>query len=131
MTIADAARHIRHVFLHDMVLELQIGVYAEEHGRKQRVRISVDLGVTEVAGATDSLATVVDYSAVADKVRAIALAGHVKLVETLAERIAVSCLEDERIVSVRVRIEKLDAFADIGAAGVEIERIRPARRPPV
>jgi dihydroneopterin aldolase len=67
---------------------------------------------------------VVDYEGVADAVRAIVAAGHVMLVETLAERIAESCLADARVHLARVRVEKLDVFADAASAGVEIERRR-------
>ena len=52
-------------------------------------------------------------------------AGHVNLVETLAERIAAMCLEDRRVLSARVRIEKLDVFAEAESVGVEIERFQP------
>jgi dihydroneopterin aldolase len=65
---------------------------------------------------------VVDYEKVAASVRAIVGAGHVRLVETLAERIAEACLADPRVHVVRVRVEKLDVFADAASAGVEIER---------
>jgi len=61
---------------------------------------------------------------VAKSIRSIAARGHVNLVETLAEDIATMCLEDIRILSVRVRIEKLDVFADVESVGVEIERVR-------
>ena len=49
-------------------------------------------------------------------------AGHVQLVETLAERLCEACLDDPRIRIARVRVEKLDVFADADAAGVEVER---------
>ncbi len=123
MPIADAGRGIRHVFVHDLVLEAAIGVYAGEHGRTQRIRINVDLGVADpgVVGA-DELSRVVDYSVVVDKVRALVGGGHVRLVETLAERIAAACLTDKRIMTARIRVEKLDIYPDAGGVGVEIER---------
>ncbi|HJO96838.1 MAG TPA: dihydroneopterin aldolase, partial [Rhodospirillales bacterium] len=49
--------------------------------------------------------------------------GHVNLVETLAEKIAAACLKDKSIRSLRVRVEKLDVFADAASVGVEIERV--------
>jgi len=52
------------------------------------------------------------------------LAGHVNLVETLAERIAGDCLADARVAAVRVRIEKPDVIANAQAVGVEIVRTR-------
>ena len=127
-----AARGMRHVFIRDMVLAASIGVYAHEHAAMQRIRINADLGVADDAGGAqsrpavgrDDLGRVVSYEDVAHAIRAIVAAGHVMLVETLAERIAESCLRDPRVLLVRVRVEKLDVFADAGSAGVEIERRR-------
>jgi 7,8-dihydroneopterin aldolase/epimerase/oxygenase len=55
-------------------------------------------------------------------VRVSVASGHVLLVETLAERIAESCLTDRRVHLARIRVEKLDVFPDSTSAGVEIER---------
>jgi dihydroneopterin aldolase len=130
--IADAARGLRHVFLRDMMLSASIGIYPHERTTPQRVRINVDLAVADdgagpaarVAVGREELARVVDYEAVANAVRAIVGARHVVLVETLAERIAEACLTDSRVVSARIRVEKLDVFPDAASAGVEIERTR-------
>lgn len=128
MAIASSDQAIRHVFLRDLVLPASIGVYPHEHAARQRVRINVDLGVTDdaalsgIAVGRDELARVVDYEKVADKVRALVASGHVRLAETLAERIADACLADGRVQLARVRIEKLDIFPDAVSAGVEIER---------
>jgi dihydroneopterin aldolase len=128
--IADAARGLRHVFLRDMVLQASIGVHPPEHEATQRVRINVDLGVQDDGARAlsrtpvgrDELARVVDYERIAATVRGIVAAGHVRLVETLAERIAESCLADKRVHVARIRVEKLDVFPDSTSAGVEIER---------
>jgi dihydroneopterin aldolase len=130
MIIASAARAIRHVFIRDMILPASIGVHAHEHQAAQRVRINVDLGVEDdgIRGQSrsratrESLSRVVDYSVIAATVRGIVAAGHIVLVETLAERIAEACLADPRVHLARVRVEKLDVFADAASAGVEIER---------
>jgi dihydroneopterin aldolase len=128
--IASSSRALRHVFLRDMVLEASIGVHPHEHAAPQRVRINVDLGVEDDGAlplsrrpvGRDELERVVDYEVVAEQVRSIVRSGHVRLVETLAERIAEACLADLRIHLVRIRVEKLDIFADAASAGVEIER---------
>lgn len=129
--IADAALGLRHVFVHDLVLDAAIGVYPREHGHTQRVRINVDLAVADPGAlpggapvGADELARVVDYSAIVSAVRAIVASGHVRLVETLAERIAASCLADERILTARIRVEKLDIYPEAGGVGVEVERHR-------
>ena len=130
--IASAALGLRHVFIRDLVLPARIGVRPAEHERTQRVRINVDLGVEDdgarplsrPAPGRDDLARVVDYSVIVARVRTIVAAGHVRLVETLAERIAEACLEDGRVHSARIRVEKLDIYPDAGGVGVEIERRR-------
>lgn len=128
---ASAADGLRHVFLRDMELAARIGVHPHEQGGTQRVRINLDLavedpGTTGAAPAVgaDELARVVDYQGMATIVRDIVAAGHVRLVETLAERIAEACLTDPRVHLARVRVEKLDVFADAASVGVEIERRR-------
>ena len=130
--IADATRGLRNVFLRDLVLPASIGVHAHEHRGPQRIRINVDLGVLDDGArplsrapvGRDELSRVVDYEVLANRVRAIVAAGHVRLVETLAERIAEACLEDPRVELARIRVEKLEIFADAASAGVEIERRR-------
>jgi 7,8-dihydroneopterin aldolase/epimerase/oxygenase len=128
--IASSSRALRHVFLRDLVLSASIGVYPHEHTARQRVRINVDLGVEDDGARAlsrarvgrDELSRVVDYEKIAATVRGIVAAGHVRLVETLAERIAEACLTDPRVHLARIRVEKLDIFADAASAGVEIER---------
>ena len=128
--IADATRGLRHVFLRDMVLPGSIGVHPHEHDAPQRVRVNVDLAVEDdgaralsrAAVGRDELSRVVDYELVANAVRLIVGDGHVKLVETLAERIAEACLHDPRVHLARIRVEKLDIFSDTVSAGVEVER---------
>jgi 7,8-dihydroneopterin aldolase/epimerase/oxygenase len=128
--IASSTRALRHVFLRDLVLSASIGIYPHEHAALQRVRINVDLGVEDdgaralsrASVGRDDLSRVVDYEKVAATVRGIVTTGHIRLVETLAERIAEACLTDPRVHLARIRVEKLDIFADAASAGVEIER---------
>ena len=121
--IADAATEVRHVFIRDLVLTCLIGVHKYEQKKPQRIRINLDLAVSEqLVISSDRLIDVVCYEDVADGIRSIVKTGHVNLVETLAEQVANRCLEDRRVRVARVRIEKLDVFEDAASAGVEIER---------
>lgn len=126
LRIADARRRIRHVFVRDLELDANIGVYHREKGRSQPVRINVDLTVEEGdVQLEDQLENVVDYGAVVDGIKDILAGGHLNLVETLAERIAEFCLSDRRVRVARVRIEKLKVVAEAKSVGVEIERESP------
>ncbi len=124
--VAEARGRFRHVFVRDMTLACRIGVHRHEKGTEQRVRVNLDLVTAE--GKTphaDTLANVVCYEDLVARVRRVAGRGHINLVETLAERIARECLADPRVRSARVRVEKLDVFADVAGVGVEIERFNP------
>ena len=123
--IADAKLAVRHVFIRDLTLTGLVGVYQHEKLNAQRIRINVDLAVKETPGiAKDRLADVVSYEDVANGIRNMFGNRHVNLVETLAENISDMCFNDKRVLSARVRIEKLDVFEDAASAGVEIERFR-------
>lgn len=125
LRIADAHGRIRHVFVRDLVLDASIGVHRHEKGRTQPVRINIDLTVQEEGPASDDLADVVCYERVVTHVKEILAGEHINLAETMAERIAVGCLEDERVLKARVRVEKLTVIAEAASVGVEIERARP------
>jgi dihydroneopterin aldolase len=109
------------VFVRNLELLARIGVHGHEHGKPQPVRINVWL-TCKLSPEGDKLDNVVDYEAVADNIRAIVAAGHINLAESLAERIAASCLEDKRVEKARIRVEKLHALPGTESAGVEIER---------
>lgn len=129
-SLANSSRALRHVFIRDLVLQASIGVHPQEHTTRQRIRINIDLAVgddgarplSRTAVGRDELSRVVDYESIATCTRAIVASGHVRLVETLAERVAEACLTDHRVYLARVRVEKLDVFTDATSAGVEIER---------
>jgi dihydroneopterin aldolase len=115
----------RRLFIRDLTLLAQIGVWREEHGRRQRVRISIEMAVEETPNPDDRLDSVVNYDRIVRAVREVVAAGHVRLIETLAERIAGRCFEDPRVRRCRVQVEKLDVFPDAASVGVEIERQNP------
>ncbi len=119
---------LRRVFLRDLVMMADIGVHPHEVGVQQRVRVNIDFGVmdeTGIAVGRDELSRTVSYERLVELVRRIIDEGHVRLVETLAERIAAGALADPRIRIVRVRVEKLDVFDMLDCVGVEIERAQP------
>ena len=110
------------IFVRGLVLPVAIGVYDEEQGVTQKVSFTVEASIA--AGAApqrDALADVPSYDDLVGAVRAVVAQGHINLVETMAERIAERCLSDKRIVSVLVRVEKLER----GPASVGVEIVRP------
>ncbi len=115
---APARRDKLTVFVKGLRVEAGIGVYDHEHGRLQSLVIDVtlDLGPAEVHGLADTI----NYETVAASARRIVAEGHVGLVETFAERLALHCLEDERVLAVTVRIDKPGALEAADGAGCEL-----------
>jgi dihydroneopterin aldolase len=128
-SIANADQALRHVFVRDLVKTCSIGIYDHEHETPQRVRFNIDLGVREGVSppTSESIDDVVCYEQIVNRIRAIAADGHTNLVETMAERVATMCLQDPRVRTARVRVEKLDVFEDAASVGVEIERHSPLK----
>lgn len=120
---ATAPRRI--VFVRNLVLDAYIGVYDSEQGVTQPVRIDMEVEVIEPsAPVADQLEDVMCYNKLTQGVKEIIAEGHIKLVETLAERIAGLALAHPLALSVRIRIEKPNAIEEAGAAGVEIIRVK-------
>ena len=136
MTEGGPEPPLRRVFIRDLVLDARIGVYPEEKGGRQPVRINIsfemrDDGLDHPDGiGPDDVTRVVDYDGLTKQVRALIGRAHVQLVETLAEQIASLCLNDPRVLAARVCVEKLAVFADAASAGVEIDRSRKTLFPP-
>lgn len=111
------------VFVTGLRIEAEIGVYAHERGRAQPLIVDVELDLA-VAGA-ERLADTVNYEHVARHAQQIAAEGHINLVETFAERLAMACLEDPRVSRAKVRVDKPQALAPAASgAGVEIVVVR-------
>lgn len=112
------ARQALTVFVRGLEVEAGIGIYDHEQGRLQR--LVIDATLVLAPASVERLADTVNYETVAAAARAIAAEGHVGLVETFAERLALACLDDGRVRRCTVRIEKPGALAGAAAAGCEV-----------
>lgn len=112
------------VFVEDLVLPVSIGAYGAEREAAQSVRFNVVAEISRAVQPAQDMRDVLSYDIITDGIRLIVAAGHIVLVETLADRIANFVLSHARVQRVTVKIEKLEASA--GRVGVEIVRQRPA-----
>lgn len=112
------------VFVRDLVVPCSIGIYPREKGLRRRVRVNAELAIDAPISGSDEFTEVVNYETIVAGIKAITEAGHINLVETLADRVARLCLEDRRVASVRVVIEKLDVYPETESVGVVVERKR-------
>ena len=121
--VSPAKIVVTKVFVRGLALEALIGVLAHEKRSPQPLLVDVELDVA--AGGWRRLADTVNYEHVARRARSIAASGHIGLVESFAHRLAMACMEEPRVLRVRVRVEKPLALAPhAAAAGVEITAVR-------
>ena len=104
-----------------------LGVTAKERELGQRVEVDVELAYASTARRKpDSLAEYIDYEEVGRMVRSQIEMSRCKLIETLAEELALSLLEEFETPQVRVRLRKLHVPVSgfTGVPEIEIERSR-------
>ena len=79
------------VFINDLRIETIIGIYDWERKVKQTISLDLQMGADiRRAAATDAIDDTLNYKAVAKRLIAFVGASEYQLVETLAEKIAVS-----------------------------------------
>ena len=109
------------VLLSDLTLPCRIGVTEEERAERQRLRFNITLEVRPKAPREDKITEVVDYGPLVAKIREVCAQVEFRLLESLAEQVAIACFFDVRVLCARVRVEKLDRYTDVGGIGCEFE----------
>ena len=106
------------VFVRGLTIEAGIGIHAHEQGRLQTLIVDVvlDLAPRPVLHIAETL----NYEIVAQAARALVAAGHIGLVETFAQDLAATLMDDSRVLRIVVRVEKPGALAGAAAAGCEV-----------
>jgi dihydroneopterin aldolase len=101
------------------------GVFGHERrdGQDFVVDVALDLDLGPAA-ASDELADTVDYGTLAGKVADIVAGEPVNLLETLAGRIAATCLADVRVGSVSVTVHKPQAPIPLSFQDVSVTVVR-------
>lgn len=114
--------------LRGLRLPARVGVLPIEREQDQPLEIDLDVVVDlGPAGGSDDLADTVHYGSVCDAVAQAVRAGHVALLERLAELVAQAVLDvDPRIVAVDLAVRKLRPPVphDLATSGVHVVRTR-------
>jgi dihydroneopterin aldolase len=110
--------------LRSLRLLMRVGVLPFEHEQAQPVEVDLDVEVPVGAGATDDLATSVDYGALTALVVATLQAGHVELLERAAHLVANAVLAVPLVQGVTVTVRKLRPPVphDLASSAVRITR---------
>jgi len=113
------------IFLRGLSVECIIGFIDWERRVKQTIVIDLELPVDcRSAAISDEVEDTLDYKKVAKRVIAFAEASEFKLVETLAQRLALLVLEEFGVEWIRLSVNKPGAIRGSRDVGVSIERTR-------
>lgn len=109
---------MRRIFVRDLMLKTRIGVHEHEKQGSQRIRVNLEVVARLDETLHDELSNTICYDAISQAIRHLAAEGHIRLVETFAERVLEICLSDPRARHATVTVEKLDVYDDAGGVGV-------------
>ena len=62
------------------------------------------------------------YEHIVADIKSILKSGHIDLLETLGEKIVDLCFTDERVMTIKLKLEKLEVFKETRSVGIEIFR---------
>lgn len=111
------------ILIEGLTLPAFIGMFAHEYDAPQPIRFDVIVDIAPLT-VTDEHDTdnIVRYDHIVADIKEILAAGHIDLVETLAEDVAKVCLSYNRAQQVCVTVAKPSAFEDADAVGIRITR---------
>jgi len=113
------------IHIKDLMLRCIIGLNDWEREKKQDVVINIILYADlRTACRSDNIDDTVDYKAIKQKIADMVESSSYMLIERLAQHVADICLENPKVQSVRVMIDKTGALRFARSVGIEIIRDR-------
>ena len=119
------------LFVRDMKILGRVGVFAPEKQRKTRLCINLEIGLKRKGGKGETIDDLISYGDMAGVIRRVVDARHYDLIETLADAILDEMGKDKRARSMRLTIDKIDAYTPkkgvldgVTSIGVVMERKR-------
>jgi len=111
------------IFIRDLALRCIIGCFTQERRKKQDVLIQIEMHCDlRKVGQTDNLDDTINYKAIKQSIITLVEKSEFKMIEALAEHIAVDILTNKKVKKVVVTIDKPGALRFAKSAAVEITR---------
>ena len=111
------------ILINDLTLDAFIGIHDFEKKKKQKIAISLSLDVNDnISGIEHKIENFVSYEHIVADIKSILKSGHIDLLETLGEKIVDLCFMDERVMTIKLKLEKLEVFKETRSVGIEIFR---------
>ena len=116
------------ILINKLILDAFIGIHDFEKKKKQKIAISLSLDVNDnISGIEHKIENFVSYEHIVEDIKSILKKGHIDLLETLGEKIVDLCFEDERVMTIKLKLEKLEVFKETSSVGIEIFRKKNSR----
>lgn len=119
------------IHIEGLEVRARVGVPDEERATPQRLVFNITLWPTQSMSATalkDDIARTIDYAAVCDETKKFVRARSDRLIETLADALAMRLLEVFPIHKVEVELRKF-VLPEIDFVSVTVTRLRSASVP--
>ena len=111
------------ILINELTLDTFIGIHDFEKKKKQKIAISLSLDVDDnISGIEHKIENFVSYEHIVNDIKSILKKGHIDLLETLGEKIVELCFKDKRVLTIKLKLEKLEVFKDASSVGIEIFR---------
>ncbi len=113
------------ILISDLILKAFIGIHDFEKEKKQKISISITLDVTDnISNVEHKIENFVSYEYIVKDIKLLIEKRHIDLLETLGEEIVELCFRDDRVLTIKLKIEKLEVFKEVESVGIEIFRKR-------
>ena len=115
----------RTVFIKDLIIEEIIGIHKHEKVKKQKIKFNLVFDVNQNTLPNEGdIKSIIDYEKIINKLQDLAKNKKYNFLESLAEDSFKEIFEDNRINSVKIKIEKPEAIKNAESVGVEVFKTR-------
>jgi len=115
----------RSILIKDFIVNEIIGIHKHEKINKQKIIFNIVVDVNQnTVPDENNISSIVDYEKITNKLENLTKYRNYNFLESLAEDSFKEIFEDNRINSIKIKIEKPDAITNAKSVGVEIFKSR-------
>ena len=115
----------RSILIKDFIVNEIIGIHKYEKINKQKIIFNIVIEVNQnTLPDENNILSIVDYEKITNKLKSLVKYKNYNFLESLAEDSFKEIFEDNRINSIKIKIEKPDAIENAKSVGVEVFKSR-------
>ena len=115
----------RSVLIKDFIVNEIIGIHKHEKINKQKIIFNIVINIDQnTIPDENNILSIIDYEKITNKLENLAKYKNYNFLESLAEDSFKEIFEDNRINSIKIKIEKPDAIENAKSVGVEVFKSR-------